>query len=174
MGFGILEPTSNPSPSGTSLLEGLGNASNSQAIKSEVILVPTPSDSPLDPLNWPRYKKELLFGTIVFGACAAGSLGPVLVPGFTTVAEILDVQLTDMTLLNGSLIMALGVSAYLCPCVAQVYGKRLVYIVTTVVIVVGCCWAGAATSYRSLLASRAIQGETPDADCVLEALYDHY
>lgn len=159
MAFGILEPVSSTIPSGTNLLENLRSASDPDGIETRLILVPKPSDSPLDPLKWPRYKKELLFGTIVFGACAAGSLGPVLVPGFTTVAILLDVQLTDMALLNGSLIMTLGVSAYLCPCIAEVYGKRMVYLVTTIIIVAGCCWAGAASSYNSLLGARAIQGE---------------
>lgn len=159
MAFGILEPVPSIIPSGTNLLENLRNASDPDGVEMRLILVPKPSDSPLDPLNWPRYKKEFLFATIVFGACAAGSLGPVLVPGFTVVATLLDVHLTDMALLNGSLIMTLGVSAYLCPCIAEVYGKRMVYLVTTIIIVAGCCWAGAANSYNSLLAARAIQGE---------------
>ncbi|KAK6598075.1 major facilitator superfamily transporter [Botrytis cinerea] len=158
MAFGILEPVPSIIPSGTNLLENLRNASDPDGVEMRLILVPKPSDSPLDPLNWPRYKKEFLFATIVFGACAAGSLGPVLVPGFTVVATLLDVHLTDMALLNGSLIMTLGVSAYLCPCIAEVYGKRMVYLVTTIIIVAGCCWAGAANSYNSLLAARAIQG----------------
>ncbi|KAJ8062320.1 hypothetical protein OCU04_008867 [Sclerotinia nivalis] len=167
MVFGILEPASNITPSCTNLLESLGNASNPEGAETQVILVPKPSESPLDPLNWPQYKKELLFATIVFGACAAGSLGPVLVPGFTAVAVLLDVQLTDMALLNGSLIMTLGLSAYLCPCIAEVYGKRMVYLVTTIIVVAGCCCAGAANSYHSLLGARAIQGELEDMsrDC---------
>ncbi|TGO66105.1 hypothetical protein BOTNAR_0068g00190 [Botryotinia narcissicola] len=158
MAFGILEPVSSTIPSGTNLLENLRNASDPEGVDTRLILIPKPSESLLDPLNWPRYKKELLFATIVFGACAAWSLGPVLVPGFTAVAIFLDVQLTDMALLNGSLIMTLSVSAYLCPCIAEVYGKRMVYLVTTVIIVGGCCWAGAENSYNSLLAARAIQG----------------
>lgn len=159
MAFGILEPVSSTVPYGMNLLGNSRNASDPEGVETQLILVPKPSESPLDPLNWPRYKKELLFATIVFGACAAGSLGPVLVPGFTEVAILLDVHLADMALLNGSLIMTLGVSAYLCPCIAEVYGKRMVYLVTTVIIVAGCCWAGAANSYNSLLTARAIQGE---------------
>ncbi|TGO53192.1 hypothetical protein BCON_0128g00200 [Botryotinia convoluta] len=160
MAFGILEPVSSTVPSGTNLLENLRNASDPEGVETRLILVPKPSDSPLDPLNWPRYKKELLFATIVFGACAAESLGPVLVPGFAAVAILLDVQLTDMALLNGSLIMTFGVSAYLCPCIAEVYGKRMLYLVTTVIIVAGCCWAGAANSYNSLLAARDLEWAT--------------
>ncbi|TGO91132.1 hypothetical protein BPOR_0038g00180 [Botrytis porri] len=91
MAFGILEPVSSAIPSGTNLLENLCNASDPDGVETRLFLVPKPSDSPLDPLNWPRYKKGLLFSTIIFGACAAGSLGPVLVPGFTAVVILLDV-----------------------------------------------------------------------------------
>ncbi|KAL4908877.1 hypothetical protein BDW74DRAFT_165598 [Aspergillus multicolor] len=120
--------------------------------------VPGPSDSPLDPLNWSRTRKELLFATIVLGSCATGSLGPLLVPGFAVMAAELNIDLTSVTLLNGSLVMALGVSAYLCSCFAMCYGKRVVYLFTTVLLVASCCWAAASKSYESLIAARVFQG----------------
>lgn len=95
---------------------------------------------------------------------------PVLVPGFTAVAVLLDVQLTDMALLNGSLIMTLGLGAYLCPCIAEVYGKRMVYLVTAIIIVAGCGWADAANSYHSLLGARAIQVEFEDMSGIVNCL----
>ncbi|RDW81265.1 uncharacterized protein DSM5745_04822 [Aspergillus mulundensis] len=117
-----------------------------------------PSKSPLDPINWSRTRKELLFATIVLGSCATGSLGPLLVPGFAVMAAELTVDLTSVTLLNGSLVMALGVSAYLCSCFAMCYGKRVVYLFTTVLLLASCCWAAASRSYASLIASRVFQG----------------
>lgn len=118
-----------------------------------------PSVSSTDPLTWSRLRKELLFATIIFGSCATGSLGPLLVPTFTTLAADLQVSLTSITLLNGSLVMALGVSAYVCSCFARCFGKRLVYLFTTILVVAACCWAAASKSYTSLLASRVFQGK---------------
>ncbi|KAL4877960.1 major facilitator superfamily domain-containing protein [Aspergillus karnatakaensis] len=130
---------------------GVDNSVKAHVRESKQALVPVPSRSPLDPLNWSRTKKELLFATIIFGSCATGSLGSVLVPGFAVISAELDVDLSSVTLLNGSLVMALGVSAYLCACCASVYGKRVLYLVTTIVLVVSCCWAAASPSYaRSL------------------------
>ncbi|PYH34608.1 MFS transporter [Aspergillus neoniger CBS 115656] len=116
------------------------------------------SVSPTDPLTWNHVRKELLFATIILGSCATGSLGPLLVPGFAVVAADLQVDLTSVTLLNGSLVMALGISAYVCSAFAHCFGKRPVYLFTTLLALVSCCWAEASKSYSSLIASRVFQG----------------
>lgn len=101
-----------------------------------------------------------MFGTLVLGACSMGVIGPILVPGFNIVAADFGLtSLTKVTLLNGSLIMSLGVSSYLCNCLAVVYGKRMVYLTTTVLLLVSSIWAAEARSYGSLLGSRTLQGK---------------
>jgi hypothetical protein len=126
--------------------------------KTHVILKPTPSDDPRDPLMLSRFRTELLSLTIVFGACLTVVIRPLLLPGFGVIAVFLDITLTEVTLLNSSLVMALGVSAYLCSCLAIMYRKRLVFLRTTVILVVACIWGAAAQSYGSLLGSRILQG----------------
>lgn len=125
--------------------------------KHQLLLGPPVSST--DPLTWSRLRKELLFATIIFGSCATGSLGPLLVPTFVSLAADLQVSLTSITLLNGSLVMALGLSAYICSCSARCFGKRSVYLFTTILVLVACCWAAASKSYTSLLASRVFQGK---------------
>ncbi|GLA04722.1 hypothetical protein AnigIFM60653_004781 [Aspergillus niger] len=116
------------------------------------------SVSATDPLTWSQVRKELLFATIILGSCATGSLGPLLVPGFVGMAVELQVDLTKVTLLNGSLVMTLGISAYACSAFARCFGKRSVYLLTTLLALVSCCWAEASKSYASLIASRVFQG----------------
>jgi predicted MFS family arabinose efflux permease len=114
--------------------------------------------STTDPKTWSRPRKEMAFAVIVFGSCACGAIGPLLVPGFATVAADLGVTLTQVTLLNGSLVMALGVSAYVANALATAYGTRLIFLATTLALVATCCWGAAARSYGSLLAARIFQG----------------
>lgn len=38
----------------------------------QIVLVPQPSDSPNDPYNWPRWKKELFTLNIIFGCGCVG------------------------------------------------------------------------------------------------------
>jgi hypothetical protein len=115
--------------------------------------------STTDPKTWSRSLKELAFAVIVFGSCACGAIGPLLVPGFTTVAADLGVSLTQVTLLNGSLVMALGFSAYVANALATTYGTRLIFLTTTLGLIATCCWGAAAKSYGSLLAARIFQGK---------------
>ncbi|VUC30628.1 unnamed protein product [Clonostachys rosea] len=153
MAFGILE-TRAPPP-GTVVLE---RNEDPNAGGKHVILVPEPSNSPKDPLNMPRVRKELFFLALIYGACITGVMGPVLVPGFSIVASSFEVGLSKVALLNGALIMALGVSSYICAPLASVFGRRLVYLATTVVLIVACIWAALAQSYGSLIGARSLQG----------------
>ncbi|EEU43803.1 uncharacterized protein NECHADRAFT_89568 [Fusarium vanettenii 77-13-4] len=142
MAFGILEIAANqPSPPGTALLKNV-----------------SPSASPADPLNMSRIRKELYFAALIYGACVTGVVGPVLVPVFSIVAAAFQINLTQVTLLNGSLVMALGVSAYVCGPLTTLWGRRLVFLFTTLIMVFGCVWAGSAKSYNSLLGARIFQG----------------
>lgn len=42
---------------------------------SDIVLVPQPSDSPRDPLNWPQWKKELLLVIISIDTAVVGAWG---------------------------------------------------------------------------------------------------
>jgi hypothetical protein len=84
-----------------------------------------------------------------------------LIPGFSIIAEVFHlVDLTKITLLNESVIMALGISSCLCSCLAVVYGKWIIYLITSVILIASCCWGAAAKSYYSLLAARIVQGDS--------------
>lgn len=148
MAFGVLEPAGSHPPSGTVFLEEANT----------LVLSPRPSSSPKDPLNWSRWRKELLFATILLGSSICGVIGPLLVPAFEIVSEDLGVPLSQVLLLNGALILALGLSTCICSSLAQVYGSRLIFLATTVLLIGSCCWAAASPTYSSLLAARAFQG----------------
>ncbi|KAI0168508.1 major facilitator superfamily domain-containing protein [Pestalotiopsis sp. NC0098] len=121
-------------------------------------LVPEDPDSQMDTHTLSPIRKELYFLTLIYGASVTGVVGPLLVPAFSIVAASFDVELTQVALLNGALVMTLGVSAYLCAPVAEIYGRRIVYLVTSLMMVLGCIWSSYARTYGSLLGSRAFQG----------------
>jgi hypothetical protein len=82
MGLGVLEDYKLDHVPGTSPLNELGGESinvtgiDSSLLKHDpsgtILLVPQPSDSPNDPLNWPKWKKELFTLTFAFGCGAVG------------------------------------------------------------------------------------------------------
>lgn len=80
MAFGILEPQGLAHPAdvlGTAVLEET-NVSQSDVFckhalgRPDLILVPTPSDDPSDPLNWSRWRKEAAFVVLFLGTTLAG------------------------------------------------------------------------------------------------------
>ena len=75
MGLGILEDTHLEHVPGTTLFSDDPNKNAAEAYKdvdlnllkhakgkdSHIVLVPQPSDDPNDPLNWPKWKKHMVF-----------------------------------------------------------------------------------------------------------------
>jgi len=124
-----------------------------------IVLVPQPSDSPNDPYNWPRWKKEMFTLVIAYGCGCVGAVGPLLTPAFVPLATEFGVPLQRFTLgCNGSCIVAIAVGSLLCNTLAVKLGKRPVYLATTLGLAVSCFWAAEANSFGSLAGARAIQG----------------
>jgi MFS family permease len=151
MAFGVLESNTSEQPSGTVFLEDSQDGMHT-------ILVPSPSNSPNDPLNMSRIRKELYFLTLLFGACVTGALGPVLVPAFGIISQTFQTPLSNVALLNGSLILGLGVSSYFSAVISHLWGRRMIFIFTSILLVVSNIWAAVSQGYESLLAARVFQG----------------
>ncbi|KAF2997883.1 hypothetical protein E8E13_003802 [Curvularia kusanoi] len=148
MAFGILEPSSPHSGStvpGTVLLH-------------DPHIQDHQHDTSGSRVKLSGVRKELYFFTLIFGACVTGAIGPVLVPAFSLVAGEFGVSLQRITLLNGALIMALGVGSYVAAALANVVGRRLLFLGTSLLLIITCIWAAVTVSYSSLLAARVIQG----------------
>lgn len=64
-----------------------------------------------------------------------------------------------MALLTGYHLCGVGVAGFLFVASARVWGKRHLYLLGTVLIIISSAWGGATgTNYKSLLWARIIQG----------------
>ncbi|RBQ80154.1 hypothetical protein FVER14953_06619 [Fusarium verticillioides] len=151
MAFGVLEINASEQPAGTVFLEDSQDGMHT-------ILVPSPSNFPHDPLNMSRIRRELYFLTLLFGACVTGALGPVLVPAFGIVSQTFQTPLSKVALLNGSLILGLGVSSYFSAIISDLWGRRIIFVLTSILLVVSNIWAAVSQGYESFLAARVFQG----------------
>ncbi|KAJ4376323.1 hypothetical protein N0V83_001606 [Neocucurbitaria cava] len=125
----------------------------------QIVLVPQPSDSPNDPYNWPRWKKEMFTLVIAYGCGCVGAVGPLLTPAFVPLATQFEVPLQRFTLgCNGSCIVAIAAGSLICNTLAVKVGKRPVYVLTTLGLAVSCFWAAEVKSFGSLAGARTIQG----------------
>jgi hypothetical protein len=78
MGLGVLDDTHLEHVPGTALLTDI-QGSNKLPLRhdkgkdSDVLLVPQPSSSPNDPLNWPLWKKDLILFLICIDTAVVGA-----------------------------------------------------------------------------------------------------
>lgn len=125
---------------------------------SHVVLVPQPTDSPNDPLNWPLWKKDLILLIVGFSAAVVGAFGPMLSPGFVQIAAELGISVNTLAQSTSWLILTIGLSLFLANPLAKVYGKRPIYIVAIAIMFAGSVWGACAADYNSFLASRIVSG----------------
>ncbi|KAK3689249.1 major facilitator superfamily domain-containing protein [Podospora appendiculata] len=124
----------------------------------DVILVPQPSDSPNDPLNWPQWKKELILVIVGLSAAVVGAYGPMLSPGFVEVAANLNISIEILSQATAWLILTLGLTLFLTNPLAKIIGRRPIFIFAIIIMFATSVWGAAVKDYSSFLASRIVAG----------------
>ncbi|KAG0646929.1 putative MFS-type transporter [Hyphodiscus hymeniophilus] len=125
---------------------------------SHVILVPQPSDSPNDPLNWSVWKKDAILLIVGLSAAVVGAFGPMLSPGFVQIAAELGISVNTLSQSTAWLILTIGLSLFIANPLAKVWGRRPIFIIAVVIMFAGSVWGAFAKDYNSFLASRIISG----------------
>ncbi|KIW20685.1 hypothetical protein PV08_01262 [Exophiala spinifera] len=125
---------------------------------SNIILVPQPSDSPNDPLNWPQWQKELILLIVGLSAAVVGAFGPMLSPGFVPIAAELGITVEVLSQATAWLILTIGLGLFITNPLAKLYGKRPIYILASCIMLAASIWGAVANNYSSFLASRIVSG----------------
>ncbi|KAL2046004.1 hypothetical protein N7G274_001451 [Stereocaulon virgatum] len=124
-----------------------------------IIFVPQPSDDPNDPLNWPLWKRDMILVILSTLSVIASTLSPLLAANTVTLSLLFDKDFAAMALATGYHLLGVGVAGFLFVASARVWGKRHLYLLGTVLIVVSSAWGGStAYNYKSLVWARVIQG----------------
>ncbi|KZT24414.1 MFS general substrate transporter [Neolentinus lepideus HHB14362 ss-1] len=179
MGFGILEDSClGQDVPGTCLLDDL-HAKNRildpsrpdvKRSKDGIILVPQPSDSPNDPLNWPAWRKTALMLTITYGAGIVGAFGPIIGAGLVQVAENLNTDVSRLSEITGDTVLAIGLVLFLTAPASVVWGRRPIFLIGNLLLLISCIWSARAQSIGSLTAARVVGGAgMAPIECLVEA-----
>ncbi|PGH13366.1 hypothetical protein AJ80_06360 [Polytolypa hystricis UAMH7299] len=165
MAWGVLEDMKLAEVPGTSLLDSAvgHNDINVQSLnlktKGGVVLVPQPSDNVNDPYNWSDVKKNIIIWTLAFASGVTISLGPMIAPGLTVAAETYKVSLDQVsTYLVGLFVLWTGAGTFCTAAAATVWGKRPVFVISTLFLLVTNIWGYFAISFESLSVMRVVQG----------------
>ncbi|KAK1985482.1 major facilitator superfamily transporter [Colletotrichum cereale] len=146
-------------PPGTARLldESVGRSGPSNSL----IRHPTPSEDPADPLNWAQWRKFVLLLVVsLYSFCGnflASSIAPALQLWFKTFPTEVR-PYSDLTYFIAINVLFLGASNILwVPC-SNIFGRRPVLLVATLLMTVATIWCAVATSYNSVLVARLVQG----------------
>ncbi|CZR56389.1 related to transporter protein HOL1 [Phialocephala subalpina] len=173
MGFGVREPKTHAGERvpGTSLIYEQGGSDVENAARAnlkrgrgkrdaDIILVPQPSDSPNDPLNWPQWKKNMTFFSICLSVSMGGALGPILSPVTGVIAKEFHVSISKAAQPGGYPLMSTALGAFVLQAWAPIVGKRSGYLISTLIIFIGTIWCAQvrAPDFSGLVAARTFQG----------------
>ncbi|RDW77118.1 transmembrane transport [Coleophoma cylindrospora] len=163
MAFGVLEDYNMSMVPGTALLgeDKHQTIPNEAGIKKigGVVLVPQPSDSPNDPLNWSGARKDVIMVLLAFTSGVTTSLGPMINPGLVVIAQKFNVSIGLVSqFIIGLLAFWTGAATFFTAAGASVWGKRPMFVISAVILLATNVWGFFATSFPSLAAMRTVQG----------------
>ncbi|KAJ4989591.1 hypothetical protein SVAN01_04968 [Stagonosporopsis vannaccii] len=167
-------------PADSKKKSNLGSLQLRHVDSNQIILIPTPTNDPNDPLNWSfryRWYIVILVSAAIF-FCNFLAAGPTVVITQITadffgappdnVNFAADISKTAYFFTTTALMQGIGAFLWM-PLIAK-YGRRPVYVSSFVLYTICAAWAGASKSYGSELASRIIMGAAAGAAEVLAPL----
>ncbi|RYP51206.1 hypothetical protein DL768_003412 [Monosporascus sp. mg162] len=147
---------------------------------STVELSPQPSDDPEDPLNWPQWRKHLNFAALLFMVSLIGAMKTVFVSTNSVVAISYSVSYTAAVALTAVPLIISAFTGTLSLVLGRIWGKRPVYLVSTLFIFIGVIMnMHSSSSFPQNLAARAFQGlgwgafETLVLSSVQDTYFEH-
>lgn len=109
--------------------------------------------------NWPLWKRDAILTILSLVSVIAATTSPLLAANTVTIAILFTRSLTDAALLTGYHLAGVGVAGFLFVASARVWGKRHLFLLGTVLMIISSAWGGASgTNYKSLLWARVFQG----------------
>lgn len=125
----------------------------------KIILVPQPSDDANDPLNWPLWKRDSILAILCLVSVISTTTSPLLAANTLTLSLYYVRNFTEAALLTGYHLCGVGVAGFLCVPSARVWGKRHLFLLGNILMIISSAWGGGSKkNYKSLLWARIFQG----------------
>ncbi|KAF4620386.1 hypothetical protein D9613_000961 [Agrocybe pediades] len=132
-------------------------------------LIPQPSDSPLDPLNYPNWIKYAILLQVSFLAFLATLNVAIINPAVVPLADEFNIAHVTATYQTTVAIGTSALGPLLFTPFANVYGRRPIYLLSTLIGFASAVGSAKAKSFATLIVARAINGFGPSAALALGA-----
>ncbi|KIJ51447.1 hypothetical protein M422DRAFT_43980 [Sphaerobolus stellatus SS14] len=126
--------------------------------KKGVPLSPQPSNDPADPLNWPLSLKAIVLLQVSFLASLGTLNAAIINPAYGPMATSLGIS-TIVASYQTTVVIALnGIGPFIWIPLANVYGRRPVYLVSAIIGFASALGSGFSTTFPHLLIARVFNG----------------
>lgn len=135
-----------------------GSAVSPKVDKCNLPLIPQPSEDPLDPLNWPSWLKLLVLAEISLFTLLSVLTASMITPSFQILSREFGREIEEIAYITSIFILTAGCSAGFWNPIANVYGRRPVYLISVAACIALLVASGRARTYAELMAFRALNG----------------
>ena len=154
--------TPRPTIPGTSrLVDTKGTFDRPHAVQSgrrDVVLIPTPSADPDDPLNWSRARKGLSCLCMCAYTLTVGIASAAIYSVLEPISHSTELTLNDLNSGTGYMFLAFGWSCLLWQPLAIQYGKRPVFLFSVLATSMIQVWAPYTKTNSQWIANKVLQG----------------
>ncbi|KAL3426895.1 major facilitator superfamily transporter [Phlyctema vagabunda] len=137
--------------------DGELHVKHSQAAQ-DVVLVPTPSDDPEDPLNWSKRRKLLQTSCVVMYTVMMVFPSSAVYSVTTPIAKATDLKVSDLVSGTGAMFLFYGWGCIVWQALAIQYGKRPAYLISMAGSIIIMGLAPLCTTNGPYLANKILQG----------------
>lgn len=143
-----------------SAIPGTSQLVDFEQSNQEIILIPTPSDDPNDPLNW-SYRRKMIqmfcivlycYGGSIPGCCIYSILGEIAADPHT------NITVADLNAGTGYSFLFLGLGGLIMLPLAQSFGKRPIYLLGMLGVIGFNIWQPYITTNGEWIASKILNG----------------
>ncbi|RAK99529.1 putative MFS transporter [Aspergillus ibericus CBS 121593] len=119
---------------------------------------PTPTSDPLDPLNWSQWRKHTVLGIVMFKYFLFTYITTTTVPSFAEIQLQYDINYSQVNWTVAIPALGLSLGPLFWSSLADIYGRRIVFIVGSIIALVSTIGVAVAGNYSGYMAGRFFQG----------------
>ncbi|KAF7718494.1 Uncharacterized protein PECH_003698 [Penicillium ucsense] len=139
--------------------EGVTHIASEPGDRSEGAKVhPQPTTDPLDPLNWSKCQKHVILGIVMLKYFLFTYLTTTTVPSFTAIQNQYQISYSQVNWTVAVPALGLSVGPLIWSSLSDIYGRRLIFLIGTLVALASTVGAAVADSYAGYMAARFFQG----------------